>query len=105
MVHPVSIDILRAFPNVLIMDCTYKTNKYRCPLLEIVGVTSTNLTFSVAFVYLEAEREENYTWALSILQTAMEDGYAPSIIVADRELAFMKAIERIFPTSRHLLCK
>ena len=35
----------------------------------------------------------------------MEDGYAPSIIVTNRELALTKAIERIFPTSRHLLCK
>ena len=45
--HPSSIDLLRAFPHVLIMDCTYKTNRYRMPLLEIVGVTSTDMTFSV----------------------------------------------------------
>lgn len=104
MAHPFSLEILRAFPKVLIMDCTYKTNRFRCPLLEIVGVTSTNLTFSVAFVYLEAEREDNYTWALSKLQSAMDDDYAPSVIVTDRELALMKAIDKIFPKSKHLLC-
>ena len=43
--HPTSIQLLNAFCSVLIMDCTYKTNRYRLPLLEIVGVTSTNLTF------------------------------------------------------------
>lgn len=59
--HPLSVDILHAFPLVLIMDCTYKTNRYGLPLLEIVGVTCTHLTFSVAFVYMKAEREENYT--------------------------------------------
>ena len=26
--HPTSLDLLRAFPHVLIMDCTYKTNLY-----------------------------------------------------------------------------
>ncbi|XP_060960635.1 uncharacterized protein LOC133031210 [Cannabis sativa] len=31
-----------------VMDCTYKTNMYRFPLLEIVGVTSTEYTFSIA---------------------------------------------------------
>jgi histone-lysine N-methyltransferase SETD2 len=103
--HPISIDILRAFPQVLIMDCTYKTNRYRLPLLEIVGVTSTNLTFSVALAYLEGESEGNYTWALSRLKTILEDGWVPSIIVTDRELALMNAIERVFPTTRHMLCR
>ena len=63
--HPSSLDLLCAFPHVLIMDCTYKTNCYHMPLVEIVGVTSTDMIFFVCFVYLHAEREENYAWALS----------------------------------------
>ncbi|KAL7206120.1 hypothetical protein ACSBR2_018931 [Camellia fascicularis] len=27
--HPTSLNLLRAFPKVLLMDCTYKTNRYR----------------------------------------------------------------------------
>ena len=50
--HPDSIKLLNSFPTVLICDTIYKTNKYRLPLLEIVGVTSTEMNFSVAFVYL-----------------------------------------------------
>jgi len=38
--HPDSFKLLNAFSIVLLMDNTYKTNKYRLPLLEIVGVTS-----------------------------------------------------------------
>ncbi|BFG22361.1 hypothetical protein CerSpe_086350 [Prunus speciosa] len=55
--HPINIEILRAFPHVLIMDCTYKTNRYRFSLLQIVGVTSTKLTFSVAYVYITHQTE------------------------------------------------
>ncbi|XP_022883418.1 uncharacterized protein LOC111400224 [Olea europaea var. sylvestris] len=33
--HPYLVDLLRAFSRVIIMDCTYKTNRYRLPLLEI----------------------------------------------------------------------
>ncbi|CAI9294509.1 unnamed protein product [Lactuca saligna] len=40
-VHPTSWKIWRAFPHVLIIDATYKTNKYNKPLVQIVGVTST----------------------------------------------------------------
>ncbi|XP_028118504.1 uncharacterized protein LOC114316046 [Camellia sinensis] len=32
--HPTSLNLLRAFPKVLLMDCTYKTNRYRLPFLE-----------------------------------------------------------------------
>ena len=46
--HPASIE-LHAFFRVLIMDCIYKTYMYRLPLMEIVGVTSTDMTFSSCF--------------------------------------------------------
>ncbi|XP_022889284.1 protein FAR1-RELATED SEQUENCE 5-like [Olea europaea var. sylvestris] len=103
--QPYSIDLLWAFPRVIIMDCTYKTNRYRLPLLEIVGVISTDLTFSIAFAYLGKEREENYAWALGRLKSLMNDIIMPSVIVIDRELALMKAIEKIFPTSTNILCR
>ena len=59
--HTASIELLHAFLEILIMDCTYKTNNYRLPLMEIMDVTSTELTFSFAFVYLKAEREDNFS--------------------------------------------
>ncbi|XP_045792022.1 protein FAR1-RELATED SEQUENCE 5-like [Trifolium pratense] len=65
--HPDSIKLLNLFPIVLVMDCTYKTNKYRQPLLEIAGITSTNMTFAVGFAYMESEKTDNYHWALGSL--------------------------------------
>ena len=103
--HPTFVDLLRTFPKVLIMDCTYKTNRYRLPLLEIVGVTSTDLTFCVAVAYIENERDDNYVWALSHLRALLDGCEMPRVIVTDRELALMKAIDKVFPTSKHLLCR
>ena len=103
--HPTSLNLLHAFPKVLLMDCTYKTNRYRLPLLEIVGVTSTDMTFSVAFAYLQYEKEDNYTWALGILRSVMDENTLPSIIVTDRELALMNAICMVFPATKNLLCR
>ncbi|XP_028053365.1 PKS-NRPS hybrid synthetase CHGG_01239-like [Camellia sinensis] len=103
--HPVSLDLLRSFPKVLIMDCTYKTNRYRLPLLEIVGVTSTDMSFSVAFAYLQFERIDNYVWVLTTLCSLLDDIAIPEVIVTDRKLALMNAIDRVFSTSRHLLCR
>ncbi|XP_028070434.1 uncharacterized protein LOC114272918 [Camellia sinensis] len=103
--HPVSLDLLRSFPKVLIMDCTYKTNRYHLPLLEIVEVTSTDMSFSVAFAYLQFERIDNYVWVLTTLRSLLDDTTIPEVIVTDRELALMNAIDRVFSTSRHLLCR
>lgn len=49
------------------MDCTYKTNIYNYLLLEIVGVTSTTITFIVAFTFLDQEKEIKYAWMLDKL--------------------------------------
>src|SRR3954464_8259643 len=88
--HPESIKLFNIFPTVLVMDSTYKTNKYRLPLLEIVDVTSTDKTFSVGFAFLECEKEENITWALGICKSLLVDQKVmPNVIVIDRDNALM----------------
>jgi len=40
--HPTSVKLFNNFLTVLVMDSTYKTNMYKMPMFEVVGVTSTN---------------------------------------------------------------
>lgn len=47
--HRDFIKLFNIFTIVLIIDLTYKTNKYRLPLLKIVGVISTEITFFSGF--------------------------------------------------------
>ncbi|MBW0484593.1 hypothetical protein O181_024308 [Austropuccinia psidii MF-1] len=63
--HPLAIKLLHGFPHVILMDCTYKTNKYKMPLFHIFGFSSTNKTFSGAFCLMKNETEPSYTWALN----------------------------------------
>ncbi|XP_058734041.1 uncharacterized protein LOC131605735 [Vicia villosa] len=85
-------------------SCTDLT-QYRLPLLEIVGVKSTKLTFSVAFAYLEHEREESFTWALQKLKELLyHEKLLPNVMVMDRELTLMNAIDYVYPNASHLLC-
>ncbi|XP_050917826.1 uncharacterized protein LOC127135052 [Lathyrus oleraceus] len=71
--HPDFIKLFNMFPTLLILDSTYKTNKYRLPLLEMVGVTSTKKTYSVGFTFLKSEKEENFTWALEVCRAMLKD--------------------------------
>ncbi|KAH6765972.1 hypothetical protein C2S52_016955 [Perilla frutescens var. hirtella] len=69
-----SVKLLRDFPEVLLMDCTHKTNN---------DVTSTSMTFSVACAYLEAEKEDNYIWALTVLKRLMDQSTVPNVIITE----------------------
>ncbi|KAL2323773.1 hypothetical protein Fmac_028152 [Flemingia macrophylla] len=104
--HLDAIKLLGAFNTVLLIDTTYKTNRYQLPLLEIVGVTSTEFTFSVAFAYMESERVDNFIWALQKLRgLIVKDDDEPHVIVTDTDIALMNAVKVVFPSSSNLLCR
>ncbi|KAI5652680.1 hypothetical protein M9H77_29867 [Catharanthus roseus] len=44
--------MIRTWPYVLIMNTTYKTNKYNMPLLEAVGMTLLGKNFTVATAFI-----------------------------------------------------
>jgi len=100
--HQHSINLARIYSTVVLMDCTYRTNRYRMPLLHVVGTTGFNTTFSIAFVFLSGETEADYLWALARVNGIFVEH--PRVIVTDRDNALGKAIERVFPGAAHLLC-
>ena len=103
--HPNAMKLLNAFNIVFLMDTTYQTNKYRLSLLEIVGVTCTRLSFSAGFAFLSSEKEKNFKWALQKIRVSLLTSYVgPKVIVCDRDLALMNAINIVFPKATNLLC-
>lgn len=103
--RPDSIKLFKTFPIMLIFDSTYKTNKYRLPILKFVSVTSTKMTFSGGLAFLESKKEDNVTWALEACKTMFKDQQnMPNVIVIDRDTALMNSVARVFPTSYALLC-
>lgn len=104
--HPDSVKLFNNFPTVLIIDSTYKTNKYKLPLLEIIGATSTEMTYSIGFSFLEFEKGDNVTRALVILNTILKDQEnMPLVIIIDRDTAPTNSVATVFLTSSELLCK
>jgi hypothetical protein len=45
MLHLTSIIMTKANPDLVFIDVTYKTNKYRRPILNIIRATRINKTF------------------------------------------------------------
>ena len=55
-----SKDFTCRYHDVLVIDCTYKTNAYNFPFLHIVGFTCTNQTLSAAFGFMDGEAFDDY---------------------------------------------
>ena len=105
LAHPNSIKLFNMFSTVLVLDSTYKTNKYRLPLLEFVGNTTTMKTFSIAFAYMMSERKDNVYWALERCREMLHSKYLyPKVVVTDRDDALINAVENVFAKATTLLC-
>ncbi|KAJ1500008.1 hypothetical protein HMI54_011200 [Coelomomyces lativittatus] len=63
------------------------------PMVNIVGITTTNNTFNAAFTFIHNETEAMYIWALQAFQKVT----TPSIVVTDWELALISAPDVLFP--------
>ncbi|XP_076940453.1 protein FAR-RED ELONGATED HYPOCOTYL 3-like [Bidens hawaiensis] len=103
--HPTSYMMFRAFPHVLIIDTTYNTNEYKLPLVQIIGVTSTGKTITIALSFISKEKDDNFTWVLTRLKAMLHKCMMPRVILTDRDLALMNACNVVFPDAAKLLCK
>ncbi|KAH9264357.1 hypothetical protein BASA83_012183 [Batrachochytrium salamandrivorans] len=70
--HEKSAELARRFNIVFIMDCTYKTNRFGMPLLNIVGITATYNTFNAGFAFICNETEPMYVWALQSFELSYQ---------------------------------
>nr|XP_043621863.1 protein FAR1-RELATED SEQUENCE 5-like [Erigeron canadensis] len=102
--HPLSVKLAKVFPNIFVMDCTYKTNKYDMTFLDIIGVSCFNTSFYSGFAFLEKEDEESYIWVLSAFRKILGQEIYPFLIMSNMDVALMKAIKHAFSTVTNLLC-
>jgi hypothetical protein len=104
--HPHSLQLIQKYPYILLLDCTYKTNHYKLPLLNIVGVSNVGTTFNVALCFIKQEAEGDFLWALEQLKNLVmrsENSFS-KVMVTDRDLALISAIRVVFPSTYSILC-
>ena len=104
---PESIEHLKIRNEVIMLDCTYQTNKYNIPLLNIIGASSIGKTTQVGLCFISGEAEYDFDWAMNVLKKLFLDHNIPlpRIIVTDRQQALMNSLNTHFPKSHYLLCR
>ena len=99
--------ILLENAELLLMDCIYKTNRYKMSLLIIIGVINLNTSFYVGFCFMKSEHTKNYIWALEAVKELYKRfNLSPlSVILTDDDKAIPSAIRQVFESgTAHLLC-
>jgi hypothetical protein len=95
------------------MDCIYKTNKYRMPLLHIMGVAlvsnklkySNRSNFSIGFVFLYGEGEDEYDITLEYFKYYIfgDSNKQPEVFYRDSEDTLGNVMTRAFPVVPQLI--
>ena len=76
------------------------------PLLEIIGVTYTNMTFLVGFTFLESGKKDNVIWPLEVCQTKLKyQENMRNVTIIDHDTTMINSVVNVFPTSYALLCR
>ncbi|ETL33762.1 hypothetical protein L916_13863 [Phytophthora nicotianae] len=64
--HPTTTKLAKQFMDILVLDCTYKTNKYGMPLLNVIVLIGMNTILPIAQIWLPGESEPDLLWALNL---------------------------------------
>jgi len=95
--------LLRLNMEVLIMNCTYKTNRYKMPLLIIIGIIVLNTTFDVAFCFMKGESYSDYEWVMKALVRLYDHLNLPYsvMVIFDGDRALSLALSHVFAKQHH----
>ncbi|KAI0994658.1 hypothetical protein K3495_g13523, partial [Podosphaera aphanis] len=61
---PTTRELLAKNCQVITLDCTYKTNRFKMPLLNIVGQTCLGTSLNIGSCFLSGETQADYEWTL-----------------------------------------
>ena len=92
--YPWCLEQWARFPQVLMIDNTYNTNRFKMPLYQAVGKTNTGMIFFAGFSLIDNERQAGYNdLMMDHVQIRTECGIAaPKVIITDMEIRSRQAV-------------
>ena len=62
------VNYSKKFLDMVIVDATYKRNRFNMPLVNVVGVNNYGRTILLAFALLDDEKMDSYDWLFKNLK-------------------------------------
>ena len=92
------------FGDVLILDTTFKTDRYNMICAPFLGLNHHRQHVLFGCAFLLDESRESFTWLFETFMKAM-GRRQPKTIFTTECRAIVMAVEKTLPNSQHLLCK
>jgi hypothetical protein len=100
------LKLLKLNSEILIINITFKTNKFQMKLFNIVGITLLNTTFYLAFMFLTHKATPDFAWVFTRLKWVYDQLELPHprTFVTDQEPGLLPALKEMLPEASQLLC-
>jgi hypothetical protein len=107
------IRFARAYPELLMLDATYKTNWYNIPLVHLMAVIpvanrkkpKTGTALTIGFCFVSGENDTSYRWVCERIKAIIYgQGSTPTVIIRDGDDSVKLALNAVFPAAKQLLC-
>ena len=92
------------YHDIVLIDATYLTNKYRIPLIIFSGIApdGTNIVFGIAFV--NDETLQTYNWVLKQFFESHNEKF-PNVMVSGQDLSICSAVDKYQNHFSHFICQ
>jgi hypothetical protein len=92
---------------VMLMDTTFKTNRFHWPLLLVCGVDEHFHTVLLAIAVMHHQTTSSFVWALEHMRSAVSEEVWNGVasVFTDGDAAMSAAIREVLPKARHLRCR
>lgn len=106
MISPLCLSQFKSAPDVLLLDCTFKTNKYGMPLLNLVGSNGNNWTIHLGVVLMRHHDKAAFKWVFNHLKDKFNaEGIAIQLFISDNDLGYINALNSVFNNPKITICR
>jgi hypothetical protein len=89
------ITLGKRFKTTFVVDATYKTNRFKLPLLHFIGINCFGGSFIAHFMLMAKDNEPEYARAFRCFRDCFQ--IDPEVFITDQEDALRQAINVKFP--------
>jgi hypothetical protein len=106
VLHGLHKKLFMANPKILILDLIYRTNRYKIPLVNIIGITPYNKSFWAGSAFISSEKILNFEYVFKTIKKIYDIAKLPypTTFVTDGDSHITTVISRIFLNANHILC-
>ncbi|XP_064485129.1 uncharacterized protein ZSWIM9-like [Ornithodoros turicata] len=92
-------EALRSFPEVLLLDATYRTNKLKMPLFVFAVQDGSGGTQVAGYAFVASEQQHVINSLLELFVTENPDTRRTQVVVVDKDFTEISAVRHTFPSS------